>query len=560
MPQTVDLRPGTFLIRAYSNNAHTVNLTFQAGYTMGMIGDWTVWIAPSPTADHLYDITPDTLSGQTLSFTIDTTITSEMVNQTSFLYVAQDDDVKLAPEIRFDEDPGTPTTTSVTVASSGDVQVAVTAGPIGATGSQGVTGATGPAGPTGATGPSGGPTGATGPSGSTGPTGPSGPSGSPGGPTGVTGATGPTGATGVGTTGATGPTGPTGVTGAAGGSGGAFAHAEVIRNTGSLTLNSISVVAVDTGLDLVLNAAVDDVIEYGLSARLGNSAVAVGFDVYTMVSGSPVNPFGAGLSSSLSPNLGVTGWYTNNENVISPVTGARRYTVVSGDISAGTVTLRLFYVQTSATNRTLSAASTSPLNVWATNLGPADGITTGPSGPTGPSGVPGASGPSGPSGTSGNGAVLYKLADQSSSSTTPVSDDDLVWTIGANETWFFEYHLYMSGASLHFGAGGGFSMGIVAPDPGDVSMRYGLLGLGTFNEVVQGEFRSQASDGSNILIVGTIPTTGDEGSENGTYAIVSCFLDNGATGGDVTLKWSQQTTSATPLVLYKGSWMVGYQV
>ncbi len=552
--QTVDLRPGTFLIRAYSNNAHTVTLTFQDGYDMGAIEDWTIWIAQAPTSDHLYDITPDDLTGQVLTFTISTTITSEMVNQTSYLYIAQDDEVKLNPEIRFDEDPGTPTTTDVTVASSGDVQVAVTAGPIGPAGGPGATGPTGPAGPTG---PSGGPTGPTGATGPAGPTGPSGPSGSPGGPTGpsgATGATGPTGATGVGATGATGPTGATGT------SGGALAHDEKILNTGSLTLNSTSVVAVDTGLDLVLAAAVDDVIEYGFSARLGNSAVSVGFDVYTMVSGTPVNPFGAGLSASLSPNLGVTGWFTNNENVISPVTGARRRTLVSGDIDSGTVTLRLFYVQPSATNRTLSAASTSPLNVWATNLGPADGITTGPSGATGPTGATGATGPTGPSGSPGNGAVIFKAADQTVTSSTPDDDDDLVWPIGANETWFFHYHLYMSGASLHFGAGGGFQATVLVPDADDVDYRFGLLGLGLFNELVDGNFRSQALGAGGYIQVGTIPTTGDSGSEGGVLAIASCYIANGATGGDLILNWGQQTTSATPLVLYKGSWMVGYQV
>lgn len=48
------------------------------------------------------------------------------------------------------------------------------------------------------------------------------------------------------------------------------------------------------------------------------------------------------------------------------------YTLNTGDISDGTVTLRLYYRQSSSTNRSLSAVSVLPFQVYAKNLGPAD--------------------------------------------------------------------------------------------------------------------------------------------------------------------------------------------
>ncbi len=133
-------------------------------------------------------------------------------------------------------------------------------GPTGITGPTGPTGLLGAVGPQGATGIQG-PTGpavqgATGPTGAIGPLGVTGPVGGLGGvgvsgitaPAGGQGATGPTGATGpAGTFGATGPTGATGATGATGPDGPALAPvaarvgktvAQLIPNTGVLTLLS----------------------------------------------------------------------------------------------------------------------------------------------------------------------------------------------------------------------------------------------------------------------------------------------------------------------------------
>jgi hypothetical protein len=120
-----------------------------------------------------------------------------------------------------------PTTSWVSLCSTGGSGGSGATGPTGSTGAAGsagtagatgATGDTGPTGPTGATGT--GTTGATGATGPTGATGAVGPTGFGAGTPGATGATGPTGPTGAtGTAGATGSAGPTGATGAAGAAG-----------------------------------------------------------------------------------------------------------------------------------------------------------------------------------------------------------------------------------------------------------------------------------------------------------------------------------------------------
>lgn len=136
------------------------------------------------------------------------------------------------------------------------------------------------------------------------------------------------------------------------------------RSSGNLTLNSTSFANVDTGLDLVLAAEVGDVIEVGVSVVMGAEAVIAMFDVYTIVSASPVTGFGG--------TNGVSGWYVSALADNMHVGGSVMSTLVAGDISSGTVTLRLRYKTGTAANKTLLANTANPLHFWAKNLGPAD--------------------------------------------------------------------------------------------------------------------------------------------------------------------------------------------
>lgn len=119
-------------------------------------------------------------------------------------------------------------------------------------------------------------------------------------------------------------------------------------------------VAVDTALDLVLAAQAGDDIEYHLAALLGAQNFGVFFDVGTLVAGAVVNRF------SGSSTQGWSGWYGVNARV-EKCNGPAFYTVVEGDLSAGTVTLRLLYSATGA--RTLFASVNAPLCVTAKKIG-----------------------------------------------------------------------------------------------------------------------------------------------------------------------------------------------
>lgn len=127
---------------------------------------------------------------------------------------------------------------------------------------------------------------------------------------------------------------------------------------------------VDTGTDMTLLAAADDVIEYGINGLWSSSAVDAYLDVFTLVSSAAVNS----LSSGAAPNNsheGAGGW-RGESGLTYPIGGSIWYVVQSSDVSSGYVTLRLRHRESAATNKTLYSTATNPLHLFAANLGPAD--------------------------------------------------------------------------------------------------------------------------------------------------------------------------------------------
>lgn len=159
----------------------------------------------------------------------------------------------------------------------------------------------------------------------------------------------------------------TGLPGVGGGGGGSIATDLARRVSGSITLNSTSEADVDTGIDLVVAAAIGDTIVVMPNGLHGNEAVIVNLDVATIVAGSPVNYFGIGLGGS---DQGLLGWSKQNPGVYQPIVGAVAYVVQGGDISGGNVTLRLRYKTSAAVNSTLFAAATLGFQ-WAAMVLPA---------------------------------------------------------------------------------------------------------------------------------------------------------------------------------------------
>ena len=119
-----------------------------------------------------------------------------------------------------------------------------------------------------------------------------------------------------------------------------------------------------TATDLTLStAAAGDRVEVGASFYVSNSgAFYLATDVATVVSGSPVTYFG---TSGASGDFGVQAWLVQPSTesikggvVMGPALGA-------GDISAGSVTLRLRCRTSAAGTRTVKGATAQPFHWWA---------------------------------------------------------------------------------------------------------------------------------------------------------------------------------------------------
>ena len=133
---------------------------------------------------------------------------------------------------------------------------------------------------------------------------------------------------------------------------------------GNYTLNSTTWTSVGT-TNLVINAAENDVLLCGILGLMGAEAVTAGFDYATIVSGSPVN-----YVSGQTPTETSFGFaYISNLATNLMLTASLPYTVVSGDIENGQVTLQLRYHTYTASNKTLYAATDYPLIGHVANLG-----------------------------------------------------------------------------------------------------------------------------------------------------------------------------------------------
>jgi hypothetical protein len=150
----------------------------------------------------------------------------------------------------------------------------------------------------------------------------------------------------------------------------ARAHKFFHRSAGNLTLASSTwadLPTIGTTWDAVLAAQGGDTIEAGISGVLGSENVQMHFDACTVVAGTVVNYFASGTASG----AGTLAWLGEGAHTTN-IGGSAMRTLVAGDLSAGTVTLRLRYRGSSATSRTLYASSDLWFHFWVKNIGPVD--------------------------------------------------------------------------------------------------------------------------------------------------------------------------------------------
>lgn len=145
---------------------------------------------------------------------------------------------------------------------------------------------------------------------------------------------------------------------------------------------------------------------------------------------------------------------------------------------------------------------------------------------------------------------VYKSADESvTNSTTLQNDNHLLFTASAGKKYYFEIQLVTtcpsSGIDMKVGLtfpAGSLSYTVTGMDP---AVGSGYIGSGTW-----AGYDSTTVSASNSVAVG-IPATTTPNS--GFVKIVGVFICT--TGGTVQLQWTQNTLSASALVVKTGSFL-----
>lgn len=135
--------------------------------------------------------------------------------------------------------------------------------------------------------------------------------------------------------------------------------------------------------------------------------------------------------------------------------------------------------------------------------------------------------------------VKRKSADETVNGSATVQDDnDLFFAIAAGETWVCEFHL-----SITTGATPDFKFAITVP--GGATVTYSVIALSGPNHSVPNTMRATAS-GTEITLL-SVP--------GAIEALVRAVVVNGATAGNVQLRWAQNTSDASNTVVEDGSWL-----
>lgn len=135
--------------------------------------------------------------------------------------------------------------------------------------------------------------------------------------------------------------------------------------------------------------------------------------------------------------------------------------------------------------------------------------------------------------------VKRKSADETVNGSATVQDDnDLFFAVAAGETWVCEFHL-----SITTGATPDFKFAITVPSGATVT--YSVLALSGANVANLNPSRATAS-GAELTLIST-PGVID--------ALVRAVVVNGATAGNVQLRWAQNTSDASNTTVEDGSWL-----
>jgi len=145
----------------------------------------------------------------------------------------------------------------------------------------------------------------------------------------------------------------------------------------------------------------------------------------------------------------------------------------------------------------------------------------------------------------GGGVVaVHKSADETVNNTSTLQNDDhILFAVGANEKWAFELQLFVIGNST-----ADFKMGWSVPS--GATMRW-FAGFGAtaaggdLHGLASGELLTESST-RDLYVNGT------------THHTLVGYVFNGATPGNVVLRWAQNTANASNTTLERGTFLIAH--
>jgi hypothetical protein len=152
--------------------------------------------------------------------------------------------------------------------------------------------------------------------------------------------------------------------------------------------------------------------------------------------------------------------------------------------------------------------------------------------------------------TSSGGAqvVIVKPSDESRTSTTVLqSDNNLQFSMGANETWQFEVVLFVVVAN----ASPDIKLALNGPGT-PASLRAHFQGW-------QREGNEPNPDGAIVTSYGSAWQT-DWGGNVDTKVVIQGSITNGSTAGSLVIQWAQRASNSTPTYVMKGSTLIARKV
>lgn len=157
----------------------------------------------------------------------------------------------------------------------------------------------------------------------------------------------------------------------------------------------------------------------------------------------------------------------------------------------------------------------------------------------------------GTSGTLGGASFVVKTMDESVSNSTALqSDDELVFGIGANETWLVEFFILNTGSTT-----GDFQACVNVPSgaTGYWAVQSALVTTATANNALNVQAWTTDLSDTCAFAVGTV--TGVQ-----TVNTWRAYVVNSSNAGSITLRWAQLSTNGTATVVEAGSYLMATRI